>query len=332
MKYPATELIPMAEYFLPQRKDASARWELCLHQDKKFLYPCDLPDNLFRGQIKRCQPCLPALCRGTMTSRSPLYEFSIEVQVEYIIRVARSWMFVFEIDKHPALKWADENEIVIDEYAIAQHYGFATNLFDATQSFAVAAFFATCVQEGSGWRPATKKDGTGIIYKLDWKSAAEGFFEPIGLQVFPRPEQQWAWSIDSNHGADLERAPWVSYVEFDHDVEVSRYFYEMFDGGLALFPHDPLNIVAKNILESKVIWSHILGKVIDNLSSQQLGIEPKSSELLRNEIEKIIPVTNDDPQFIDPYLPEMKSLWASCKDDFAKEVIVRPIALRVLPP
>lgn len=332
MKYPATELISMAEHFLPQRTDAPARWELSLHQDKKFLYPCDPPVHLFRGQIKRYQPCLPALCRGTMTSRRPLYEFSIEAQVEYIIRVARSWMFVFEIDKHPALKWADEKEIFIDEYAIAQHYGFSTNLFDATQSFAVAAFFSTCVQNGSDWRPATEKDGTGIIYKLDWKNSAEGFFEPIGLQVFPRPEQQWAWSIDSNHGADLERAPWVSYIEFDHNAEVSRYFYELFDGGEALFPPDPLNKVAKNILESQVIWSHILNKVIEHLSAQQLGIDPKLSESIRKEIEKIIPITHDAPCFIDSYLPEMEALWDGCKDDFGKEVIIRPVALKISPP
>jgi len=332
MKYPATELIKMAEHFLPQRKDAPARWELCLYQDKKFLYPCDPPEHLFRGQIKRYQPCLPALCRGTVTSHRPLYEFPIEAQVEYIIRVAKSWMFVFEIDKHPALKWADENQVFIDEYAIAQHYGFATNLFDATQSFAVAAFFATCVQEGSSWRPATEDDGTGIIYRLDWKSAAKGFFEPIGLQVFPRPEQQWAWSIDSNHGADLERAPWVSYVEFDHNVEVSQYFYEMFDGGLSLFPPDPLNEVAHNIMESKIVWSYILDKVIERLSSQKSGILPKLSEMLQKEVKKSIQIVTDEPKFIDSYLPEMGRLWESCKDDFGKEVIVRPVALKILPP
>jgi len=332
MKYPATELIAMADHFLPQRKDASSRWELCLHQDKKFLYPCDPPDHLFRGQINRYHPCLPALCRGTMTSRKPLREFSVAAQVEYIIRVSRSWMFVYEIDKHPAMRWADENEIFIDEYAIAQHYGFATNLFDATQSFSVAAFFATCVYENSIWRPATKEDGAGVIYRLDWKSAARGFFEPIGLQVFPRPEQQWAWSIDSNHGADLEKAPWVSYVSFDHDENVSKYFYDMFDGGNVLFPPDPLNAVANKILEAKSIWSHVLSKVIDHLSFQQQGIDPKYSEQIRKEVDKVCPITHDEPKFIEPHLSEVESLWNSCKGAFGQDVIVRPVALRILPP
>jgi hypothetical protein len=55
----------------------------------------------------------------------------------------------------------------------------------ATQSFAVAALFATCVHEDSAWRPVTEKEGTGIIYRFDWKSAGG---RPLVARTAVNPE------------------------------------------------------------------------------------------------------------------------------------------------
>ena len=63
----------------------------------------------------------------------------------------------------------------VNHKALAQHYGFDTNLLDLTNDIRVALFFATCkyIPETDSYRPLTKEEcekrGYGVIFHTpDW--------------------------------------------------------------------------------------------------------------------------------------------------------------------
>jgi hypothetical protein len=131
--------------------------------------------------------------------------------------------------------------------AIAQHYGMPTPYLDLTQSIEIASFFACCEYRDNAWQP--KSTGKGVIY----------LFNPIqdsgliGLVTFSRPVLQKAWFVFLPFGVDFETLPQVKKFVFNHTSEGSRYYLEMFNSGNDLFPEDPAEDIAKEVINSGTI-------------------------------------------------------------------------------
>lgn len=173
---------------------------------------------LYRGQVRRYSPCLPSIARLVKKPGRTLAELPREEALSVLANLARAEWYSSLLDLHPAFEWAASKGIHIPRIELAQHYGVPTGLIDMTESLEVALFFATHEFSGGVARPCT--DGTGILYRIDWASAApevSARFKPIAIQPFPRPFRQWAWSCELMLGESFEACPGLIAVEFAHD-------------------------------------------------------------------------------------------------------------------
>lgn len=67
--------------------------------------------------------------------------------------------------------------------AIAQHYGFNTNLLNITSDLNVALFFACCRYENNKWRPLTEKECKNNKYSVLY-IADEDFYGLLGALFY----------------------------------------------------------------------------------------------------------------------------------------------------
>ena len=80
-----------------------------------------------------------------------------------------------------------------------------TGYMDLSESFDVSCFFATCyVDKARTWQPRT--EGVGVMYLLPTERIPirPDVLQPIGLQVLPRPREQFGWVIVCGIGSDFE--------------------------------------------------------------------------------------------------------------------------------
>jgi len=228
---------------------------------------------LYRGQTERHSPCLPKLYRRVRDlplASHPQQLFEKERDF-YLLQQVRLQEFFLVLEQHPAVEFTRKIGLHLSQVALAQHYGIATDRLDLTQDPDVATFFATNTQDQLGvWYPVS--EGIGLVYRFDLTvfprtlgdSVIKEFFrcvEMIGLQTFPRPGEQKAWTIRLPLGFDFERLP-LDVFTFNHDKEVGRMINERFDGGKRLFPSDILSEVAMAINELKSVPIKLVRKVL----------------------------------------------------------------------
>jgi hypothetical protein len=215
----------------------------------------------------------------------------------------------------PAAKWARQQNVNLNGEALAQHYGLATGYMDLTSSFDVACFFATCQYDPRTgcWVPATH--GEGVLYRLNWRVIPQqsGRIQPIGLQPFPRPAEQWAWTLELYLGEDFESAPGLQGIRFSHAEYVGEYFLQKFDSGRLLFPSDPLAGLAERILSSTILPERILREVIDDLKSDPNGLPNASHVELADTLRDgrgLMLVDGDHSLLSGAEREEMERLWS----------------------
>ncbi|MDX2267908.1 MAG: FRG domain-containing protein [Bryobacter sp.] len=109
--------------------------------------------KLFRGQRDARWPLDPTLLR-----RSPQQPLTFS---EFSDRIRKTEEFVDYLRKHSE-DYFHGAPSDMDLLAIAQHYGFSTQLLDFTESVEVAAFFATLQHDPK----KTSKSSLGVIYSL----------------------------------------------------------------------------------------------------------------------------------------------------------------------
>jgi hypothetical protein len=116
---------------------------------------------LFRGQERRYLPCVSTAARGLGTNVRHLHELSEPHQARLIANLIKTDWFVGLLRESNAAKWLNENRIVVDEVAVAQHYGLPSGYIDMTQSFDVAAFFPCCHYDAAckSWSPVAEGEG-----------------------------------------------------------------------------------------------------------------------------------------------------------------------------
>lgn len=247
--------------------------------------------GLFRGQIDVHSPCYPKAYRGFPLVKRPR-ELSEEYRVKFLASQAKNLWYISLLQKHPSVHRARTLNIKMDSFAVAQHYRMPTPYLDLTQSIEIAAFFACCECQGDTWCP--KSTGEGVIYFFSPVSNSQS----IGLVTFPRPVLQKAWFIFLPFGVDFEKIPQVKKFIFNHTLEGSRYYLEMFNFGNDLFPEDPAEDVAEDIINSDSIPKVFIVDALLRFGCVTEKIEKTLSEFKEN-LNKYCNLVVKDDVYID---------------------------------
>jgi hypothetical protein len=280
---PAQHLLEVREQFAINLRPDERQWEYAqAGSDKAIILPTNLPPQLFRGQTARHSPTLTTLARGSSTGLTPwIRDLKLAGQAKLVERIARRIWFCKELEAHPGAAWLADQKLKGFEFALAQHYGISTGYMDLSESFDVSCFFATCFEDKAGkWHPCTA--GVGVMYLLPTEGIPirPEVLQPIGLQVLPRPREQFGWVIVCGIGSDFEDIPGLQALEFSHSEAVSRYFLEMFSDGKALFPDDAMATVAARISKSETLPESTVLSVVRDLCQQEDGLTSRPSEIL----------------------------------------------------
>jgi hypothetical protein len=248
------------------------------------------PAFLYRGQNRHYDPCWPSLCRGFRDNTYLVRDLEPIDRAKLLRALALNNWFADEVSRHPMLKWASKERIFVDTTAIAQHYGLPTGYMDASESFEVSAFFATCryVHASGQWEPV--RDGEGVMYRLhvdaiDERAAA------IAYQPFPRPSRQWAWTVELRLGEDFLQAPKLQAFRFEHDPKVGEELLKRFDGGPGLLPPDPTAHLAAAMCAADELPLAYVEEAEAHLADDPSGISADEARGLRRMLEDELGVT-----------------------------------------
>lgn len=226
----------------------------------------DIFTGLFRGQTDVYSPCYSKAYRNFPLVRRPR-ELLEEYRVKFLASQAKTLWYIFLLQKHPAVNRARSLNIKMSPGVIAQHYGMSTPYIDLTQSIEIASFFACCEYRDNEWQP--KSTGKGVMYLFDPISDA-GL---IGLVTFSRPVLQKAWFLLLPFGVDFEKLSQVKKFVFNHTLEGSRHYLKMFNSGKDLFPEDPAEDVARDIIDSHSIPKDFVVEALLKFGCMQENIE-----------------------------------------------------------
>lgn len=209
---------------------------------------------LYRGQNAFHSVCKPTIHRPMRKSAK-------------LIALLKKTEFIETIQSNPFVHLLQDISITpfpnkqygikIDFEALAQHYEFKTNHLDLTRSKEVAMFFASTLYDSKtrSFSPFTE-DREVVLYKYNIQLALilnEGTLNPIGFQPLPRPNLQKAFSIAFDKNINFNDSKIVNYDRIIVSKEESKRLYEMFEGGMKLFPQDMFDEFAYEILDSDSI-------------------------------------------------------------------------------
>jgi hypothetical protein len=252
--------------------------------------------GLFRGQADVYSPCYSKAYRGFPLVKRPR-ELLEEYRVKFLALQAKTLWYIYLLQKHPAIPYARVRNIKMNNFAIAQHYGMSTPYLDLTQSIEIASFFACCEYRDNAWQP--KLTGKGVVYSFGPMSNCELF----GLVTFPRPVSQKAWFVFLPFGVDFEKLPQVKKFVFNHTPEGSKHYLEMFNSGKDLFPGDPAEDIAKDIINSGAIPKDFVeeslsrfGCIPENLKKTLSIFKDSLNEYCNLAVEDNIPIDFTDDQ------------------------------------
>lgn len=151
---------------------------------------------LYRGQSSYYERCLPSLYRRKWSDSQKLERL---VQIEDFKTI---------LNDNPEIKDEIEGGLAVNYIGLAQHYGIETNVIDLTNSFGVAAFFATSDYDSltQTYRPVMEIVRKGVIY-----------FMPTGIFNFGPNQDNQVWPIGME--ADIS-APGMNMTPFDAMIDL----------------------------------------------------------------------------------------------------------------
>lgn len=214
----------------------------------RFLPGPEFSPRLYRGQNRLFAPCRPSLYR-------------------YLAIDAMYWAAkVFDLGallwQHPALieflSWNMEGSIFdLNLEALAQHYGYPTALLDFSRSRDVAMFFATCAFDPTTGEYRPLEGGTAVLYTADLRSLLldkNGLRTlPLGFEPLPRPSAQMAFGVNLHLKDDLNQMAWVTKEDIELTPSLAKRYFNMFDGGRALFPPNAFDMKIDALRESRCL-------------------------------------------------------------------------------
>jgi len=271
----------------------------------------ELYTTLYRGQNKFHKPCSPSNYRKNIS-----YE-------DRIINELKKIEFIRLLKIHPILKDLNEYKIFDcsmqhDFEGLAQHYGFLTHHLDLTNDKNIAMFFAT-TKYNNGKYEIIKEKQQGVLYKLNYLKHQERI-NNIGAQCLNRPGKQRGFSMALDENENFNDL--VDDIEFiEINEKLSKYYYDMFNGGSLLMPEDIMSKKAKYILESNVISNYAINffmKINPSYNTENIKII-----LLKNNYI----VSNKSVAFTRKELRQTSKEWLKKgKKDFYSKVHYRGMA------
>ncbi len=266
------------------RSEGRSRW-LMVHEGdgstgRVKLERAHRPRFLYRGQNRHHDPCWPSLCRRFRENTYLVRDLDPLDRARLLRALALNNWFTDEVAKHPMMKWAAKERIAVDTTAIAQHYGVPTGYMDASESFEVSAFFATCryIHATDQWEPM--REGEGVMYRLH-REAVDERASPIAYQPFPRPSRQWAWTVELRLGEDFLQAPMLQAFRFEHDPKVGEEVLKRFGGGPDLLPPDPTARLAAAMCIADEIPVSYVEEAESDMASDPSGVPVDEARGLR---------------------------------------------------
>ncbi|ADL55838.1 FRG domain-containing protein [Gallionella capsiferriformans] len=266
---------------------------------------------LYRGQNQHFDQCWPSLCRDFQRNTYRVVDLAPLDQALLLKRLALNRWFADELTKHPMMKWAKSQNIFVDAIALAQHYGIPTAYIDVSESFQIAAFFATCrfVQETASWEPMTT--GEGVIYHVHFNAIDERI-SPICYQPFPRPLRQWAWTVELRLGENFLHTPKLQGFRFDHDAKVGEEMLRRFDGGSKLLPPDPSARLASAMCFATEIPSIYIDEVEAWMASDPNGLPAHEVKNIRTTLKNKLGIGLSNTSAVSYTLDELNIAEREC--------------------
>lgn len=277
------------------------------------------PEVLYRGQNRVYDPCWPSICRGFSNISAVPKDLAIVDRARLLRGLALNSWFAQEFNLHPMMQWALSVNLEVNRGAIAQHYGIPTGYMDASESFGVSAFFATCTYSADhGWTPADS--GEGVMYRLNVEALGDRA-RPIAYQPLPRPTRQWAWTIELLLGEDFVQAPMLQQLRFDHDALVGEAILNMNGGGEALLPSDPTARLASTMCIATEIPIEHIEAAEAQLSDDPNGLTAAEARALRGVLANVLSVQisqSSNVRFSADELAEANATWETERAAFTR--------------
>ena len=216
-------------------------------------FTLELSKTYYRGESGEYDQCLSSLQRLKDEERM-LWQIKTE---DFILLMKRNKEIQRKIAQKEYLEFT----------ALAQHYGFPTNMLDVTNDVIVAAYFATHELNNVTGEFEIKQEGVG---RIRWRSESlrpSGRLAPIGLQAFQRPGAQSAYGIYLEEGEDY--ATESGNVLFKQDANANLQFHQMILGGPQMFfPQEDILILVEKIVKAPCVTSEAV-----NIFCQEQGRE-----------------------------------------------------------
>lgn len=268
--------------FLTEKKG----WSFDIHTPPRFM-ALTLYDNrlvaapmpmspLFRGENSFHERCLPSLFRREW---SALEKLERQVQLEDFRQILQA---------NPEIKEMEEGGLDVNYNGLAQHYGIETNVLDLTNSFLVAAFFATTTYDSlmDVYRPIVHTVSLGVIYFFPTGNflnfGHEAPIWPIGLAALRRPGEQrgFGMEMDERH-RDLNSYSDAHLFRFWHSPQASARIWEMTQGGYDLFPYDPMTEKVRCMRKYRIYSEQGLRKALEKTAGLSMNQDEARNALIQ---------------------------------------------------
>ena len=217
------------------------------------LIPSGFRSAFYRGQNRFYHCCKPSLHR-------------IQNSEKRIIESVKRNEFIELVLTHPVIDCLVKEGIIIDKMALAQHYGFATNLIDISCDLWCSAFFATTQYNAANdsYSPvdADFGDGIGVLY-ISKRVDDNPRITELGFNFFPRPYRQMGATYSMEPDEDFNDVDLFEKHFFRHDKRASQWVFEMSYRQMKYFPKDVLAEKAASIKEAKMLSTKAINSYVN---------------------------------------------------------------------
>ncbi len=261
---------------------------LDMQNGKYGMFLCGFSSCYFRGEPKEYEQCIPSLYR-------------IRNERQRLIAQLKTLDFIMYLETHPDLKKKEEQGLYIDYLALAQHYGFATNMLDLTNEILTAAYFATHVYDPYFNKMTIAAKGVGQIRWRTEFPEPVGRLRMIGLQPLVRPGLQSAYGMILSEDEDF--ADMSETVKFRQDAEANQLFHRVFlQGEKMYFPDEGMDFVVRTIQNSNAVTSMAILRYCKETGADEAVIREMVSSSNTFVVDAPL-VCNNMPYYVFNHLP-----------------------------
>lgn len=211
--------------------------------------------RLYRGQTRRYPTCKPQLFRD-------INPYNAEQKYsDLLFWNAKQYELARLMLHHPALRdilsWDFDGLVFdIDMQAIAQHYGYPTQMLDLTRRKDIGMYFATHALTGRESIAEPVIGSEAVLYTIDVRTLLENQKEselqivPVGVDPLPRSAAQGAFALELSINEDLEQLPGVEVDTFIVSEELASTTGDKVGGSDHVFPYDPFEMAIAELRNS----------------------------------------------------------------------------------